>query len=174
MEEENEIIEEEMAQDTPVASSISRTTKPRPLEAVVLPKGGGVTIGRPVPRQYWDNITCDFQCHKNRTPPSGTPGIDYACPVGTQITAGHTGRVVVADATDNSSKGKYVVVRFRANGKVWEIEYLHLSKVKVRVGQTVSKNSEIGRSGNTGSSTGPHLHWAVRRDGKMVDPKRYI
>jgi hypothetical protein len=144
------------------------------LKAVVLPKGSGVTIGRPVPRQYWRDITCDFQCHKDRTPPSNTPGIDYACPVGTQITAGHTGRVVVADNTDNSSKGKYVVVRFRANGKVWEIEYLHLSKVKVRVGQRVSKDSEIGRSGNTGRSTGPHLHWSVRRDGKLVDPKRYI
>jgi len=144
------------------------------LKAVVQPKGKGVTIGRPVPRRHWDDVSCNFECHKNRQPASLLPGVDYAVPVGTQITAGHTGRVIVADSVDNSGKGKYVVVRFRENGHVWEIEYLHLSKVKVRVGQSIAANSEIGRSGNTGSSTGPHLHWSVRRNGKLVDPKRFI
>ena len=55
-----------------------------------------------------------------------------------------------------------------------ETRYGHLSKIGVRVGQKVSRNSLIGDMGNTGRSTGPHLHYEVRVDGKAVNPMSFI
>jgi murein DD-endopeptidase MepM/ murein hydrolase activator NlpD len=52
--------------------------------------------------------------------------------------------------------------------------YAHLQKVAVKVGQVVSRDDVIAYVGNTGRSTGPHLHYEVRLDGKAVNPKRFI
>ena len=55
-----------------------------------------------------------------------------------------------------------------------ETRYGHLSKIRVKAGQQVSRNSLIGDMGNTGRSTGPHLHYEVRVDGKAVNPMSFI
>ncbi len=55
-----------------------------------------------------------------------------------------------------------------------ETRYGHLSKIRVKVGQKVSRNSRIGDIGNTGRSTGPHLHYEVRVDGRAVNPMSFI
>lgn len=52
--------------------------------------------------------------------------------------------------------------------------YAHLSRPLVKVGDRVEANDPIGLSGTTGRSTGPHLHYEVRRDGKAVDPMRFL
>ena len=52
--------------------------------------------------------------------------------------------------------------------------YAHLSRVLVKVGDQVQASDPVGLSGTTGRSTGPHLHYEVRRDGKAIDPMRFL
>ena len=52
--------------------------------------------------------------------------------------------------------------------------YAHLSAVEVREGDHVASGGRIGRSGSTGRSTGPHLHYEVRRNGDAIDPMRFL
>jgi len=56
------------------------------------------------------------------------------------------------------------------HGSGWSTMYGHCSSYSVSRGQTVSKGQTIARVGNTGKSTGPHLHWTVYRNGKAVNP----
>ncbi len=67
--------------------------------------------------------------------------------------------------------GKCVVVKHK-NG--FKTLYAHLSKVKVVKGQKVSSGDEIGKVGSTGRSTGPHLHYEIIKNGKKINPKKYI
>lgn len=89
-------------------------------------------------------------------------GQDFVVPSGTSVRAAHGGTVVKAGgngAGDGPAYGNAIVVRH--DGHTYS-QYAHLSRVNVRVGQTVTTGQEIGRSGSTGNSTGPHLHFEVR------------
>jgi len=92
-------------------------------------------------------------------------GVDMACPVGTPVTNVMNGRVTFA-GYDGSGYGCLVVVE---NGGVQSF-YAHLSRIDVRVGQTVEAGTVVGATGSTGWSTGAHLHWEVRMDRVPVDP----
>lgn len=96
-------------------------------------------------------------------------GIDMAGPVGTPIYA--TGDGVVTYAGWQRGYGNLIKIQ-HALGT--ETRYGHLSKIRVKTGQKVSRNSLIGDMGNTGRSTGPHLHYEVRVDGKAVNPMSFI
>lgn len=96
-------------------------------------------------------------------------GIDIAGSTGDPIYAAGAGKVITADS--DSSHGKYIVIEHPGGLESW---YLHLSKITVSVGDKVTKGQQIGKLGNTGRSTGPHLHFEIVKKGKTIDPLPYI
>ncbi|MGW7416439.1 transglycosylase family protein [Streptomyces sp. NPDC054863] len=99
-------------------------------------------------------------------------GVDFPVPTGTSVKAVAPGSVVSAGYA--GSYGYQVVIR-HADGKY--SQYAHLSALTVREGQKVDSGQRIGRSGSTGNSTGPHLHFEVRTGpgfGSDVDPVAYL
>lgn len=96
-------------------------------------------------------------------------GIDMAAPTGTPIYAPADG--VVTFAGWSSGYGKLVTIQHEFG---IETRYAHQSTIRVEVGQRVSRGDRIGDIGNTGRSTGPHLHYEVRVGGETVDPMIYI
>lgn len=92
-------------------------------------------------------------------------GIDFACGSGAKIVAARDGVVIRAERF--GGYGNLIVLQHE-NG--YTTRYAHLSRYKVRRGQKVRQGQEIGRAGSTGVSTGPHLHFEVRRNGKSIDP----
>lgn len=96
-------------------------------------------------------------------------GIDWAIPTGTRVVASCGG--TVSRAGWGSGYG-YVVYIKHENGM--ETRYAHLSKVLCKVGDVVKQGEVIARSGNTGISTGPHLHFEILKNGSAVNPNKYI
>lgn len=96
-------------------------------------------------------------------------GIDIAVNTGTEVKAAARGRVSFAGW--NGGYG-YLVVIDHGNGV--ETRYAHLSKILVHVGQYVTRGQVIAHSGNTGNSTGPHLHFEIRHRGNSVNPIQYL
>ncbi len=96
-------------------------------------------------------------------------GIDMAGPVGTPIYS--TGDGVVIFAGWQSGYGNLIKIQHELGT---ETRYGHLSKIRVKVGQKVSRGSKIGDMGNTGRSTGSHLHYEVRVNGRAVNPMSFI
>ena len=92
-------------------------------------------------------------------------GVDYAALVGSSVVAVSNG--TVSRAGWSGDAGRMVAIRHSSG---YESMYLHLSSVAVRVGQRVSQGDLIGRVGSSGLSTGPHLDYRLRKDGKYVDP----
>ena len=98
-------------------------------------------------------------------------GVDIATSMGTPVLAADSGTVQVAGWPDNSGYGNRVVIN-HGNGYVtW---YAHLSRVSVSVGQAVSRGQQIGLEGSTGRSTGPHLHFEIRKNGVFQNPLNYL
>lgn len=89
--------------------------------------------------------------------------VDFAVPVGTPVVASRSGVVIMAE--HNASGGNVVLIR-DASG--YAMEYAHLSSINVVPGQSVAQGQQIARSGNTGNSTGPHLHWGI------VDGRNFV
>lgn len=96
-------------------------------------------------------------------------GVDWACPIGTAINASCGGRVVRAGWFSGYG---YCVEIEHSNGT--HTRYGHLSRVLVSVGDTVAQGDNIALSGNTGDSTGPHVHFEIIVDGSAVDPFTYL
>lgn len=95
-------------------------------------------------------------------------GVDIAVPTGTNVRSALSG--IVEFAGYSSSAGNYIKVN---NGNGVVTQYMHLSKLGVAKGQSVQQGAVIGLSGNTGRSTGPHLHFGILVNGKAVDPLSY-
>lgn len=95
--------------------------------------------------------------------------VDWATPTGTSVVASCGGTVTFA-----GWKGSYGNVIFITHPDGRETRYAHLSKVLVSKGDYVSQGQKIALSGNTGASTGPHLHFEMRIGGKAVNPLKYI
>ncbi|HMB15557.1 MAG TPA: peptidoglycan DD-metalloendopeptidase family protein, partial [Pelovirga sp.] len=92
-------------------------------------------------------------------------GVDFAMPTGTSILS--TGDGVVTRVMSHPYAGKYVEIK---HGSQYLTRYLHLHRILVKRGQTVKRGERIALSGNTGRSTGPHLHFELHVRGRPVNP----
>ena len=154
-EESREIIYEDVVVDA-VAKVVERGTKVPP--TYLKPISGG-------------RMSSGFG--KRKAPKRGAStyhkGIDWATPVGTAVYASSGGTVVRAGW--GSGYGNVVMIQ-HPDGK--ETRYGHLSKVLVKVGQQVGQGQKIALSGNTGVSTGPHIHFEILVGGVQVNPLKYL
>ena len=134
---------------------------------VVSPSAAG--YGTPLAGRTKANITCGYMGY------SGHTGADFACPSGTPVLAVKAGTVVISKACFRNGKyvsyGEYVAIDHH-DGTV--TLYAHMSSRSVGVGANVAQGQQIGLSGSTGRSTGPHLHFEVRVNGRHVNPAPYL
>ena len=96
--------------------------------------------------------------------------VDIARANGTPVMAADSGYIVVA-GWSNEGYGNYIVVD---HGNGFQTLYGHLSKIFVKVGDAVGRGTVIGNMGSTGRSTGPHLHFEIRKSGVRLNPIGYL
>ncbi len=96
-------------------------------------------------------------------------GLDFSAETGTTIFAAAGGIVTAAESMPDY--GKIVII---AHGSGLETRYGHTSKLLVKVGERVKKGQAVAEVGNTGRSTGPHLHYEIRLNGNALDPRKYL
>ena len=96
-------------------------------------------------------------------------GLDLAAPEGTPVYAAQSG--TVTETGNDSIYGNYIIVRHEGN---WASLYGHLSKIEISLRSTIQTGQLIGRVGSTGQSTGPHLHFELRQNGRAQDPGKYL
>ncbi len=106
------------------------------------------------------------------TKKSGTfhSGIDIAAKAGTPVYAAADGEIATAEFKKNGY-GNLIII---AHADDLATYYGHLSKISVRKGKKIKKGDYIGNIGSTGTATGPHLHFEVRKGSKALDPDKYI
>jgi murein DD-endopeptidase MepM/ murein hydrolase activator NlpD len=107
-----------------------------------------------------DPYTADRVMHK---------GLDIAVPYGTTVVAPADGTVVFA-----STEGGYGNVLVIDHGYGIKTRFGHLSGILVKAGEKVRRGDKVALSGNTGRSTGPHLHYEVRVNGMPENPRKFI
>ena len=146
---EREVIHEEVIKESQPAI-IERGTKTPP--TYIKPISGGT-------------FTSGFKFRWGRQ----HKGVDWACPIGTAVKASSAGTVVSAGWVSGYG---YCVTISHSDGR--QTRYAHLSKILVSVGQSVSQGEKIALSGNTGRSTGPHVHFEIIINGSQVDPMKYL
>ncbi len=100
---------------------------------------------------------------------SAHTGLDLAAPSGTPIKAAASGTVIFSGTS--GSYGKIVKIKCDNGYEMW---YAHCSKLYVSVGQRVSAGDKIAAVGSTGNSTGPHLHFEIRKNGKALNPQNFM
>ncbi len=125
-------------------------------------------IHNPAPGQA---VTSSFGVRRDpllRTPAMHA-GIDFRAAPGTPIRSAGSGTVVRAGW--NGGYGRMVEVD---HGKGLTTRYAHMSKISVKEGEKISTGDIVGEAGSSGRSTGPHLHYEVRKNGDAVDPLRFL
>ena len=144
------------------------------IERAILARGNSNRILRggliwPCPSSK--RITSTFGNRKSPTKGGSTyhQGIDIGAPVGTTVIAAAAGEVVISKYS--YSAGNYIMID---HGSGIFTVYMHLSVRGVEVGKEVSQGQKIGEVGSTGYSTGPHLHFGVRKNGNYVNPLTFV
>lgn len=101
-------------------------------------------------------------------------GIDIPAPVNTRILSPVDGRVTKV-ANQPGGAGRYIKVRFYSDANTYyDVIFMHLNSTVVSKGATVSAGQHIANSGNTGRSTGPHVHFEIRKGGTAVNPIPFL
>ncbi len=96
-------------------------------------------------------------------------GLDFPAAVGTPVFAAADG--IVTEATHTPDYGNLIKIE---HGSGLETRYAHNAKLLVKVGDRILKGQQIAMVGNTGRSTGPHLHYEIRLNGNPLDPRQYL
>ncbi|MFR2631707.1 CD1108 family mobile element protein [Roseburia inulinivorans] len=134
-------------------------------------KGGLQVFGTPADYYWYYYISSYYGYRKN--PNTGAEelhrGVDIAVPTGTVVYAAHDG--TVTQAAYDSYYGNYVVI---TDSKGYTTKYAHMDSLTVSAGQSVKKGDTVGESGNTGSSTGSHLHIECLYNGEYYNPLFYF
>ena len=145
-------------------------------EVTIQPVAKVVEVGTRIPPTYIKPISggrLSSNFGRRSAPTRGAStyhkGVDWATPTGTAVMASSGGTVVRAGW--GSGYGYVVYIR-HPDGR--ETRYAHLSKVLVKTGETVKQGQKIALSGNTGRSTGPHLHFEILINGSQVNPLQYL
>ncbi len=97
-------------------------------------------------------------------------GIDFTAPIGTEIFATGDGKVTAVER-ESRGYGNHVVIN---HGFGYETLYAHMSRFKVSVGEKVKRGDVIGYIGSTGTSTAPHLHYEVIKNGEKINPINFF
>ena len=146
-----------------------------PLASRVMPSTAGGqpdALGAVVPPVSQAKISSDFG--PRTAPKAGAStnhgGVDYAVPVGTAVASSAPGRVS-AVGNEPGGYGNYVTVTHPGG---YQTTYAHLGDSKVKLGDSVAGGQIIALSGNSGNSTGPHLHFAVKQNGAVIDPNKFL
>ena len=121
-------------------------------------------------------ITSEFGYRKSPVKGATTnhSGIDIALPEGTAVKAIEKGFVIAANGGMRGYGNGVFIDHGIINGKHIVSEYGHLSTFLVKYGDKVKQGQVIAKSGNTGISSGPHLHITIRENNIPVNPKKYI
>ena len=134
-------------------------------------KGGLQVFGTPVDYYWYYYISSYYGYRKNSNTGAEERhrGVDIAVPTGTVVYATHDGTVI--EAAYDSYYENYVVI---TDSKGYTTKYAHMDSLTVSVGQSVKKGDTVGKSGNTGSSTGSHLHIECLYNGEYYNPLFYF
>ena len=122
----------------------------------------------PVDGPFW--VSSKFGMRKFRGVTRMHKGIDLAVEMNTHIVASSAGYVCKI-GNDAKGYGKYIIL---CHGEGTGTRYAHLSKIIVALGEIVKKGEHIAGSGNSGNSTGPHLHFEIIIHDEVVDPADYV
>ncbi len=98
-------------------------------------------------------------------------GIDFSAPTGTPIYATGDGKVIPDNGLGGSGYGNFVII---SHGFGYHTLYAHMSKINVKIGQQVKRGDIIGFVGSTGTSTAPHLHYEVIKNGEKINPINFF
>ena len=130
--------------------------------------GGKVSLGVSLIKPVSGTISSRFGA-RSRIRSSAHTGLDIATSIGTPIVAAESGTV-----TFSGWKGSYGYLMVITHSNGVQTYYGHCSKLYYNAGQTVSKGQKIAAVGNTGNSTGPHLHFEIRVNGVAYNPQNYL
>jgi len=128
-------------------------------------------FGSPLKNIKWKSvITSRFGKRILRGKVNYHTGLDMGVIEGSEVCAIMSGKVIIAN-TGDTGYGNYIVIN---HGSGFVSLYAHLSKIMINEGDCIVKGDTIGKSGNTGNSTGPHLHLEIIKNGLLVDPEKYL
>jgi murein DD-endopeptidase MepM/ murein hydrolase activator NlpD len=151
--------------DAPLDSGVTIFIPDAQLDWVTRQEINGDLFIRPVKIRYWLSSPYGWRQSPFTGQRSFHTGIDMACPMGTSVYAALAGQV--SSTGYSATYGNYIIVSHHSGYKTL---YGHLSAILVVPGQNVDTSTRIGKVGNTGLSTGPHLHFTVFKAGKTVNP----
>ncbi len=151
---------------------INGISKPKLIRAgqkIFIPGDWGVGFNKPLRIPLVVTSQYGYRRHPIRRKVLMHEGIDFRAATGTRVYASKTGTVTYA--ARKMGYGKIVIIQHEDD---FSTSYGHLSRINVTVGTIVRQGQVIGLSGNTGISTGPHLHFEIRYKGKSENPARHL